>query len=184
MLKMTHYYFKENFFNASTSAIDIYNNKEDIVFTIKLYYTSTIQQTMAYLGNNKQNFEITDGEDTYRVLQEGSISGSIKTPFKTVWTVEKNDKPIGTLRTKMNLKPTMYFEGNKGDIIKFQSGFFSRNIKAIEQHQQIMQTKSERFKFASRHDVYIETEAYHPAMLILLFQVFYEFQEKQRKNAN
>lgn len=84
----------------------------------------------------------------------------------------------------MGLKPTMYFEGTQGDIIKFQSGFFSRSVKVTESNQEIMQTKSERFKFASRHDVYIETETYHPAMLILLFQVFYEFQEKQRKNAN
>ncbi|MBN6850718.1 hypothetical protein ACUXQE_001271 [Staphylococcus saprophyticus] len=181
---MTHYYFKENFFNVSSSAIEIYNDKEDVVFTIELFYTSAVQQTMAYLGNNKQNFEITDGQDTYRVLQEGAISGAIKKPFKTVWTVEKNNQPIGLFRSKMGLKPTMYFEGTQGDIIKFQSGFFSRSVKVTESNQEIMQTKSERFKFASRHDVYIETETYHPAMLILLFQVFYEFQEKQRKNAN
>ncbi|OEL02959.1 tubby C-terminal domain-like protein [Staphylococcus saprophyticus] len=181
---MTHYYFKENFFNASSSAIEIYNDKEDVVFTIELFYTSAVQQTMAYLGNNKQNFEITDGQDTYRVLQEGAISGAIKKPFKTVWTVEKNNQPIGLFRSKMGLKSTMYFEGTQGDIIKFQSGFFSRSVKVTESNQEIMQTKSERFKFASRHDVYIETETYHPAMLILLFQVFYEFQEKQRKNAN
>lgn len=48
------------------------------MFTIELFYTSAVQQTMAYLGNNKQNFEITDGQDTYRVLQEGAISGAIK----------------------------------------------------------------------------------------------------------
>lgn len=44
---MTHYYFKENFFNASSSAIEIYNDKEDVVFTIELFYTSAVQQTMA-----------------------------------------------------------------------------------------------------------------------------------------
>ena len=42
-------------------------------------------------GNSKQNFEITDGKDTYRILQEKTISGAFKTPFKTVWQVEKND---------------------------------------------------------------------------------------------
>ena len=167
---MTHYYFKENFFNASRSVIEIYNDKEDVVFTIELFYTSAVQQTMAYLGNNKQNFEITDGQDTYRVLQEGAI--------------KTNNQPIGLFRSKMGLKPTMYFEETQGGIIKFQSGFFSRSVKVTERNQEIMQTKSERFKFASMHDVYIETETYHPAMLILLFQVFYEFQEKQRKNAN
>ena len=177
---MTHYYFKENFFNASRSAIEIYNDKKYLVFTIQLFYTSALQQTISYLFNNKQNFEITDGQDTYRVLQEGAI----KTPFKTVWTVEKNNQPIGLFRSKMGLKPTMYFEGTQGGIIKFQSGFFSRSVKVTKRNQEITQTKSERFKFASRHDVYIETETYHPAMLILLFQVFYEFQEKQRKNAN
>ena len=60
----------------------------------------------------------------------------------------------------------MLFEGNKGDTLKFQSGLFSRSVKVTDGHNELMQTKSERFKLASRHDVYIEGETYHPAMLM------------------
>ncbi|SCS37405.1 tubby C-terminal domain-like protein [Staphylococcus caeli] len=181
---MAHYYFKENFFNASKSAIDVFNANDEAVYTLQLFYTSTAQETMAYLGSNKQNFEITDGNDTYRVLQERTISGAFKTPFKTVWQVEKNGESIGEFRSKIGFKPTMLFEGNKGDVLKYQSGFFSRSVQVTDDHHNLMQTKSERFKLASRHDIDIETETYHPAMLILLFQVFYEYQEQQRKNSN
>ncbi|XVL40618.1 hypothetical protein AAA451_09625 [Staphylococcus equorum] len=181
---MAHYYFKENIFSSSKSAIDVFNDKDEAVFKLQLFYTSSTQEAFAMFGNSKQNFEITDGKDTYRILQEKTISGAFKTPFKTVWQVEKNDNPIGVFRSKIGFKPTLLFEGNKGDTLKFQSGLFSRSVKVTDGHNELMQTKSERFKLASRHDVYIEGETYHPAMLIMLFQVFYEFQEQQRKNSN
>ncbi|MDW8565907.1 tubby C-terminal domain-like protein [Staphylococcus shinii] len=181
---MTHYYFKENFFNASKSIIDIYDDTKEVAFKLQLFYTSAGQEAMALFGNSKQNFEITDGHDTFRILQERTISGAIKTPFKTVWQVEKNGEKIGIFRSKMGFKPSMQFEGDKGDILKFQSGFFSRSVTVSDGHYKLMQTKSERFKLASRHDLYIETKTYNPAMLIMLFQVFYEFQEQQRRNSN
>lgn len=81
---MTHYYFKENFFNASKSIIDIYDDTKEVAFKLQLFYTSAGQEAMALFGNSKQNFEITDGHDTFRILQERTISGAIKTPFKTV----------------------------------------------------------------------------------------------------
>ncbi|MGW7976410.1 hypothetical protein BU116_01500 [Staphylococcus xylosus] len=181
---MTHYYFKENFFNASKSTIDIYDDNEEVAFELQLFYTSMGQEAMALFGNSKQNFEITDGHDTFRILQERTISGAIKTPFKTVWQVEKNGQKIGIFRSKMGFKPSMQFEGDKGDILKFQSGFFSRSVKVSDGNNELMQTKSERFKLASKHDLYVETKTYNPAMLIMMFQVFYEFQEQQRRNSN
>ncbi|MEX6013892.1 hypothetical protein [Mammaliicoccus sciuri] len=48
----------------------------------------------------------------------------------------------------------------------------------------IMETKSERFKIASNHDIDIVNSQYHPAMLIMLFQVFFEYQEYQRSKSN
>lgn len=47
-----------------------------------------------------------------------------------------------------------------------------------------METKSERFKIASNHQIDIQTNDYHPAMLIMLFQVFFEYQEYQRSKSN
>lgn len=44
---MTHYYFKENFFNASKSTIDIYDDNEEVAFELKLFYTSMGQEAMA-----------------------------------------------------------------------------------------------------------------------------------------
>lgn len=181
---MTHYYFKENFFNASKSTIDIYDDNEEVAFELQLFYTSVGQEAMALFGNSKQNFEITDGHDIFRILQEKTLSGAIKTPFKTVWQVEKNCQKIGIFRSKMGLKPSMQFEGDKGDILKFQSGFISRSVKVSDGNNELMQTKSERFKLASRHDLYVETKTYNPAMLIMMFQVFYEFQEQQRRKSN
>ncbi len=60
---------------------------------------------MALFGNNKQNFEITDGHDTFQILQERTFSGAIKTPFKTVWQVEKNGKKLeySALKWDLNL---------------------------------------------------------------------------------
>lgn len=181
---MKHYHFKENFFSASKSAIEVFNEQEEAVFLLRLFYTSNAQETFALFGHQKHNYEITNGQDKYRVIQEKTISGMVKTPFKTVWRVEKNDNEIGVFRTKFGMKPTMYFEGLKGDILKFQSGFFSRSVKVTEGNTEIMQTKSERFKIASQHDITIASESYHPAMLILLFQAFYEYQESQRKQAD
>ena len=40
---------------------------------------------------------------TFKVLQERSIEGKLKTPFKTVWEVFKNDTKIGTFETKIDL---------------------------------------------------------------------------------
>ncbi|MCG7338047.1 hypothetical protein MHZ36_01980 [Staphylococcus sp. ACRSN] len=181
---MKHYYFKENFFSASKSAIDVYDEQENAVFSLRLFYTSTTQEAFSLFGHQKHNYEITDGQDTYRIIQEKTVSGTIKTPFKTVWQVEKNGNVIGMFRTKFGMKPTMLFEGSKGDVLKFQSGFISRSVKVIEGNSEIMQTKSERFKIASQHDIAIVNETYHPAMLILLFQAFYEYQENQRKQSN
>lgn len=181
---MAHYYFKENFFNTSKSAIDVFNESDEACFKLQLFYTSATQEAFAMFGNNKQNFEITDGQATYRILQEKTIRGALKTPFKTVWQVEKNGMVIGTFRSKMGIKATMLFEGNKGDVLKFQSGFISRSVKVMEGRHEIMHSKSERFKLASRHDLDIHTKTYHPAMLVMLFQVFYEFQEQQRKQSN
>ncbi|WP_338326754.1 tubby C-terminal domain-like protein [Staphylococcus xylosus] len=66
---MTHYYFKENFFNASKSKIDIYDDNGEVAFELQLFYSSMGQEAMALFGNNKQNFEMTDGHDTFRILQ-------------------------------------------------------------------------------------------------------------------
>lgn len=181
---MKHYHFKENFFSASKSAIEVFNERDEAVFSLRLFYKSTSQEAFALFGHQKHNYEITDGQDTYRVIQEKTISGTIKTPFKTVWQVEKNGDVIGLFRTKIGMKPTMLFEGAKGDVLKFQSGFISRSVKVTEGNNEIMQTKSERFKIASQHDIDIASETYHPAMLILLFQAFYEYQEYQRKQSN
>lgn len=84
----------------------------------------------------------------------------------------------------MGFKPSMQFEGDKGDILKFHSGFISRSVKVSDGNNELMQTKSERFKLALRHDSYVETKTYNPAMLIMMFQVFYEFQEQQRRKSN
>ena len=56
---MTKYSFKENFFSTSTTAIDIYDEHNQAVFSLKLYYASTAQETFAWLGKKKHNFEIT-----------------------------------------------------------------------------------------------------------------------------
>lgn len=182
---MAKYYFKENFFSTSTTAIDIYNEQNHAVFALKLYYTSSAQETFAWLGKKKHNFEITDGQDIFRVRQERSVSGKFKTPFKTVWEVEKNNEVIGVFCTKIGFKPKMLFEGIQGDILTFQSGLISRSVNVTnEQAQTLMTTKSERFKIASRHDIDIQSDIYNPAMLLLLFQVFYEFQEYQRSKSD
>ena len=182
---MTKYSFKENFFSTSTTAIDIYDEQNQAVFALKLYYASTAQETFAWLGKKKHNFEIPDGQDIFRVRQERSVSGKIKTPFKTVWEVEKNNEAIGTFRTKIGFKPKMIFEGVQGDALTFQSGFISRSVNVTnDQNQTLMTTKSERFKIASRHDIDIQSGVYNPAMLLLLFQVFYEFQEYQRSKSD
>ncbi|MDW8545114.1 hypothetical protein [Staphylococcus pseudoxylosus] len=44
---MTHYYFKENFFNASKSTIAIYDDNEEVAFELQLFYTSMGQEAMA-----------------------------------------------------------------------------------------------------------------------------------------
>ena len=55
----------------------------------------------------------------------------------------------------------------------FESGFISRSVKVTDDtNNLIMETKSERFKIASNHDIDIVNSQYHPAMLIMLFQVF------------
>ncbi len=183
--KIVRFYFKENFFNASKSAIDVFNENDEAVYKMQLFYTSATQEAFAIFGGKgKQNFEITDGHDTYRITQEKAISGKIKTPFKTVWDVDKNGNKFGVFRTKMGLKPTMLFEGSQGDTLKFQSGFISRSVSVNDGRNEIMNTKSQRFKIASRHDIDIHTDEYHPAMLIMLFQVFYEFQEQQRRKSS
>ncbi|PTH58721.1 hypothetical protein BU595_13160, partial [Staphylococcus arlettae] len=102
-----------------------------------------------------------------------------------VWEVEKNNEAIGTFRTKIGFKPKMIFEGVQGDALTFQSGFISRSVNVTnDQNQTLMTTKSERFKIASRHDIDIQSDIYNPAMLLLLFQVFYEFQEYQRSKSD
>lgn len=40
---MAHYYFKENFFSSSKSAIDVFNDKDEAVFKLQLFYTSSTQ---------------------------------------------------------------------------------------------------------------------------------------------
>lgn len=182
---MVQYNFKENFFGASTKSIDVYDNQNNAVFELSLYYTSTKQETFALLGRKKHNFIIKFAGGNYSVLQERSIEGKMKTPFKTVWEVFKGEEKIGVFETKFGLKPKIIFKGKHNDELVFESGFISRSVKVTDQNQNIiMETKSERFKIASNHTLNINSDKYHPAMLTMLFQVFYEYQEYQRSKSN
>ncbi|MGF2096709.1 hypothetical protein ACQUFT_04310 [Mammaliicoccus lentus] len=79
----------------------------------------------------------------------------------------------------------MIFKGINNDELVFESGFISRSVRVTNQRNQVlMETKSERFKIASNHQIDIQTNDYHPAMLIMLFQVFFEYQEYQRSKSN
>lgn len=182
---MAQYHFKENFFGSSTKPIEIFNEREQPVFNLSLYFTSGRQEAFALLGRKKHNFKIEFDGGSYSVLQERSIEGKIKTPFKTVWEVFKDDNKIGTFETKFSWKPKIVFKGIKNDELIFESGFISRSVRVTDlQNQSIMETKSERFKIASNHQIDIQTDQYHPAMLIMLFQVFFEYQEYQRSKSN
>ncbi|WP_204168963.1 tubby C-terminal domain-like protein [Mammaliicoccus sciuri] len=182
---MSHYHFKENFFGASTKPIEVYDEHNNPAFTLSLYYTSSRQETFALLGRKKHNFMIEFEGGTFKVLQERSIEGKLKTPFKTVWEVFKNDTKIGTFETKIGFKPRIIFNGEKNDTLLFESGFISRSIKVTDEaNNLVMETKSERFKIASNHNIDIVNSKYHPAMLIMLFQVFFEYQEYQRSKSN
>ncbi|EKU50002.1 tubby C-terminal domain-like protein [Staphylococcus massiliensis] len=181
---MGRYHFKENFFDASTEVIDVFDESNRPVYQMSLFYTSGTQQVMSFMGRQKHNFKIEDGKNIYTITQEGSIEGRIKTPFSTVWDVEKNGRKIGVFSTQMALKPRMVFKGVQGDAITLESGFISRSVKAKDHSGRvIMTTKSERFKIASGHDIHITDGTYNPMMLILLFQGFFEFQEHRRKKS-
>ncbi|MBU6114949.1 tubby C-terminal domain-like protein [Mammaliicoccus lentus] len=182
---MNQFHFKENFLGSSTKPIDVFNQYEEPVYKLSLYYTSTHQETFAILGRKKHNFIIEFQGGNYSVLQEKSLEGKLKTPFKTVWEVFKNDKKIGVVETKISWKPKMIFKGINNDELVFESGFISRTVRVTNQRNQVlMETKSERFKIASNHQIDIQTNDYHPAMLIMLFQVFFEYQEYQRSKSN
>jgi len=182
---MALFHFKENFFGASTKPIEIYDEQNNPVYMMSLYYTSSKQETFALLGRKKHNFKIEFDGGSYKVIQERSIEGKLKTPFKTVWEVYKNDTKIGTFETRFGLKPKIVFNGVKNDSLQFESGFISRSVKVTDQQDAvIMETKSERFKIASNHDINVMSDQYHPAMLIMLFQVFFEYQEYQRSKSN
>ncbi|WP_345803658.1 hypothetical protein [Mammaliicoccus lentus] len=47
---MNQFHFKENFFGSSTKPIDVFNQYEEPVYKLSLYYTSTHQETFAILG--------------------------------------------------------------------------------------------------------------------------------------
>jgi len=184
-MNMVNFHYKENFFDASTKAIDVYDDKEAPQYSLSLYYTSERQKTFAYLGRQKHNFKIEGGYAGYATKQEKSFEGKFKTPFRTVWSVMKDGGVIGEFTTKMALRPKMVFEGNDGESLLFQSGFFSRSVTVTDRGgREIMTTKSEFFKLASRHDLEITDDSLDPALLILLFQVFYEYQEHMRKKSN
>ncbi|HCN61054.1 MULTISPECIES: tubby C-terminal domain-like protein [Mammaliicoccus] len=182
---MTHFHFKENFWGASTKPIEIYDEQNNPAFVLSLYYTSSRQETFALLGRKKHNFKIEFDGGSYKVLQERSLEGKFKTPFKNVWEVFKNDTKIGTFETRFGFKPKIIFNGTKNDSLIFESGFISRSVKVTDQDgKDVMETKSERFKVASNHGINVISNQYHPAMLIMLFQVFFEYQEYQRSKSN
>lgn len=182
---MENFHYRENFFDSSTKSIDIYGPEETPRYSLSLFYTSSRQKTFAYLGSQKHNFQIEGGDFHYSTKQEKSLEGKFKTPFRTVWEVMKDGETIGEFTTKMAFKPKMVFEGSDGESLLFESGFFSRSVTVTNRGgSEVMMTKSEYFKLASRHDIEILVDKYDPALLILLFQVFYEYQEHLRKKSN
>lgn len=182
---MVNFHYRENFFDSSTKAIDVYDEGDNPKYALSLYYTSQRQKTFAYLGRQKHNFKIEGGDAGYATKQEKSFEGKFKTPFRTVWGVMKDGEVIGEFTTKMAFRPKMTFESNDGNRLFFQSGFFSRSVTVTDRDGgEIMTTKSEFFKLASRHELEILDDTYDSALLILLFQVFYEYQEHMRKKSN
>lgn len=182
---MMKFHYRENFFDSSTKAIEVYDAQENPRYSLSLYYTSSKQKTFAYIGRQKHNFQIEGGAFNYSTKQERSLEGKFKTPFRTVWKVMKDGEIAGEFTTKMAFKPKMIFEDTDGKSLHFGSGFFSRSVTVTDQDgREIITTKSEFFKVASRHDLEILDDEYDPALLILLFQVFYEYQEEQRKKSN
>lgn len=182
---MMIFHYRENFFDSSTKAIEVYDDRDNGRYSLSLFYTSSRQKTFAHLGRQKHNFQIEGGEFNYSTKQEKSFEGKFKTPFRTVWEVIKDGAAIGEFTTKMAFKPKMVFEGAGGESLRFESGFFSRAVTVTNRGgREIMRTKSEYFKLASRHDIEILDDKYDSALLILLFQVFYEYQEHLRKKSN
>ncbi len=182
---MVNFHYRENFFDSSTKSIDVYDERDNPRYSLSLYYTSERQKAFAYLGRQKHNFKIEGGTSDYSTKQEKSFEGKFKTPFRTVWDVVKDGGVMGEFTTKMAFRPKMTFEGNDGERLFFQSGFFSRSVSVTDGNgREIMATKSEFFKIASRHDLEILDDTYDFALLILLFQVFYEYQEHLRKKSN
>ncbi|MBI5974365.1 tubby C-terminal domain-like protein [Staphylococcus canis] len=175
------YHYKENFFNASTKTIPIQNEKDEVVFEMALYYQSDFQKVSGYLGHLKHNFTITDNQTTLRSERESFLSS----PLKQRWKLYEDDHYIGELRTKLSWRSKLVFKDVSGYQLELTSSLFKKAVKVTDDMQNVvMTTKSELFKIASRHDLFIEPSPYSDMLLILLFQIYYEFQEARQNAAS
>ncbi|MFO3701953.1 hypothetical protein WER83_03555 [Staphylococcus felis] len=178
---MSRYYYRENFFNTSTKPIEIFNEQNTAVYQMALYYQSTVQKVRGILDHLKHNFKITDNQIIYSSEREKAY----KSLVSSKWHIYKNEKIIGELRTVLSLRSKLVFKDQRGETLTFQAGFFSKSVKVYDGKKQlVMTTSSERFKIASRHDLHILESTHHDMLLILLFQVFYEYQEARRRAAS
>ena len=178
---MTTYHYKENFWDGSTKEIPVYNEQDAQVMSLRILHKKKKSKMSAWLSSMKQEYEITDGNDLYAVRRERSL----RTLFYPEWQVSHNGKIIGELKARFSwLKPKMRYTDMQENEFKIQSGLLSQGIVMKDEREtELLKSKSSYFKIRTEHHVTVDTDQHPPLLLLLLFQVAYEYFEVMRESA-
>lgn len=179
---MTTYHYKENFWDGSTKEIPVYNEQDTQVMSLRILHKKKKSKMSAWLSSMKQEYEITDGNDLYTVHRERSL----RTLFFPEWQVFHNGKTIGTLKVRFSwLKPKMHYTDIHGNEFKIQTGLLSHGIVIKDEREsELLKSKSSYFKIRTEHHVTINTDQYPSLLMMLLFQVAFEYFEVMRESAS
>lgn len=178
---MKKYHYKENFWEGSTKEIAVLNEQDKQVMSLRILNKKKRSKFSSWLSAMKQEYEITDGKDLYEVRRERSV----RTLFLPAWQVYHNHKPIGELKASFSwVKSKMRYTDMQANELKLQSGILSHSIIIKDEREtELLKSKSSYFKIRTEHEVTIDTDQYPPLLLMLLFQVAFEYFEMMRESA-
>ncbi|KIX91807.1 hypothetical protein TP70_00575 [Staphylococcus microti] len=178
---MTTYHYKENLLDSSTKEMPIYDEHEQHVMMMRVLHNKKHRGFSGWLGALKQEYEITDGNDIYYVRRQKSF----RSHFYPVWDVYHNHQLIGQFTVSVSIfKPKIQYADVQGNELTWQTGLLSHSVTATDSRgDEIVKSKSSYFKIRTTHDVTLQTKDYSPLLLLLLFQVTFEYFE-MIKNAS
>ncbi|MCS4486149.1 hypothetical protein [Staphylococcus americanisciuri] len=178
---MKTYHYKDNFWDASSKEMPIYNEQGEHVMMLRVLHKKNARNVKKFLSSIKQEYEVTDGKDLYYVHRQKSF----RSYFCPIWEVYHNHQLIGEFKVKMSFwRQRLCYIPSQGETLSWQMGVLSHSMTVTDERDvEVLKSKSSYFKIRTEHTLSLNPESYPAMLLILLFHVAFEYHEMTQNAA-